>query len=180
MKNRVTKGLLIGVFILLLFLIYIWLTTYHFEDHKNELTHFSNKYLNHADLSASVYKDRFKNKNDLFTLYENNGEYYLVWSHKSIWSLGRYRVEGGSFPTPSADAAQSQISEFQEADSSGSVYILFGKYKQNHIKLNITEFNGSTSVKEYEIHGDHTFVVYTSEYDCNITTSLDNNADLHS
>jgi len=170
---RIKKWLIIGACILSIFLIYTWLTTYNLEDHKSELTYFSNAYVNHADLSTSVYKDSFKHKNDVFTVYETNGEYYLVWSRKSIWSLGRYRIEGGQLPNSSANADKSQLSELQETDSSGSIYILFGKYKQSQIELNITKFDGSTSVKKYEVHGDHTFVVYTNENDCIIDPSVE-------
>jgi hypothetical protein len=119
------KRLAVLVCFLSVLLIYTFLTTYTPNDHRNELVQFSNQYVNGTDLTSSVYKDSYENGQERFALYENNGEYFIVWSQKHIWSLGRYKVEGGSIPFSSTE--KSEISEFQKGDMYGSVYILLRK-----------------------------------------------------
>jgi hypothetical protein len=158
--------ILIGLCILSLFVGYTLFTTYAYGDRISELKSFSNRYVNGTDLTSSVWKDSSENGNELFTLYENNGDYFIVWSNKSIWDFGRYRIQGGSIPQLFPNKLG--ISEFQKFDSSGMVYILFGNFKQSEIILNIAKSNESSTLKEYEIYGDHTFVFYTNKSDCNI------------
>ncbi len=152
-------------------LIYTFFATYTPNDHKNELIQFANHCVNGTDLTSSVYKDSYENGPERFALYENNGEYFIVWSQKHLWSLGRYKVEGGSIPFSSTE--KSELSEFQKADVYGSVYIIYGKYKQNHITLKVESGDGSASLKNYKITGDHTFIVYPSKDDRNFTPILD-------
>jgi hypothetical protein len=165
------KRLAALVCFLLVLLTYTFFTTYAPNDYKNELIQFSNKHVNGTDLTSSILKDSYENGQERFALYENNGKYFIVWSQKSIWSLGRYRVQGGTIPFSSTQ--KYGLSEFQKLDLYGSIYILYGKYKQNPITLKVENSDGSASIKNYEITGDHTFIVYPSKNDCNFTPILD-------
>jgi hypothetical protein len=167
----VKKRLVALVCFLSVLLLCIFLTTYTSNDHKNELIQFANQYVDGTDLTSSVYKDSYENEQERFTLYENNGGYFIVWSQKHIWSLGRYKVEGGSIPFSST--VKSELSEFHKVDAYGSVYIIYGNYKQRHVTLKVENGDGSASLKNYEVNGDHTFIVYQSKDDHIFTPILD-------
>lgn len=168
---KMKKKYIIGVCILAVFLVFTYLTSYSYNDSKNELKMFSKKYVNGKDLSGSVCKDRYNNGNEAFTLYKNGEEYFIVLSKKSLFSLGRYRIEGGVSPFSSTETNE-KLSEFQKQDENGYIYILYGKYIQDKITLTIKGPGDSEETKDYMVNGDHTFIVYPSSHDCIIQPEI--------
>ena len=168
---KMKKKYIIGVCILTVFLVFTYFTSYANNDYSNELKSFSRKYVDGKDLSSSVYQDLYNNGNETFTLYKNGEEYFIVWSKKSLLSLGRYRIEGGVSPFSSTETNE-KLSEFQKQDENGYIYILYGKYIQNKITLTIKGPGDSEETKDYKVNGDHTFIVYPSSHDCIIQPEI--------
>lgn len=150
---------------------YIFFTTYAYNDYTNELKHFSRQYVTGTDLRVSVFKDRYDHGDERFTLYKNGEEYFIVWSKKSLFSLGRYRIEGGVSPFSSTETNE-KLSEFQKQDENGYIYILYGKYIQDKITLTIKGPGDSEETKDCKVNGDHTFIVYPSSHDCIIQPEI--------
>lgn len=167
----IKKIFISGAAVLSILLFYISFTSYASNDYISEVSSFSRKYGNGADLSSSVYKDRYNNGNEAFTLYKNGEEYFIVWSKKSLLSLGRYRIEGGIIPFSSTEINK-KLSEFEKQDENGYIYILYGKYIQDKIALKIEGPGDSKETKDYKVNGDHTFIVYPSNHDCIIQPEI--------
>jgi hypothetical protein len=166
MKNSVHKKLCISVLsIVSLYFILICFITFSHSNYQSELKHCPNQFHPSINSDSALLKDSFEDGDQRFDLFYDQKNYFIVWSKKSIWTFGRYRVIGGSYPD---DATGKKLNEFEKLDSAGFVYILYGNPVQGPIQLKISKDSGATVSQSFLNDKNHTFVVYTDKEDCNI------------
>jgi hypothetical protein len=163
MKKSIYFILIFLFIIIITYTAYISLTTFTPNNYRKEIEAFNKQYNSEFDTNKSTYLDKFVNKNEVFNLFEYNGNYFIIWIKKSIWQFGRYKIEGGSFPAKYTNKVNNKLSEFQKYDSNGYIYIIYGPAVYNHIDIQINDKdNTPIAIKEYDINKSYTFVVYSN------------------
>lgn len=167
MKKKTIVVCSVSLILMLMgYVLFLTLTTFEAQDSAKERRLIARHSLGSGDSQNAVYLDQLKTCSELFTLYEDDGKYFVVWSVKSPLRLGRYVISGVTFQT---QEERMGLSEFYKQDQNGSVYILYGERLYDEITLSIQSGSDGKSITDsYTPSGTYTFYTRTDEIDFNV------------